>query len=220
MLNFEDLITAIRGLAARSPELTLAQAAPELGALARKEGARTVQFLDSSGQPLRLNTRLQNAVAKADSVSINVPWNSSPASPEAGSGAAPTLQSAAPVVPGPVSEPAGLSAARERFIVEFDRLERANSFMAAKYVIDSLIPRVGIPSPDAKQFLRDLVAAGIVETTRVPSRRNPEFQATRVQLNRTHAAVERVLGNGKSPDFQPIRIPGGPLSEDIISNRR
>ncbi|MGQ9652410.1 MAG: hypothetical protein ACUVXJ_20145 [Phycisphaerae bacterium] len=114
----------------------------------------------------------------------------------------------------------------ERFVREFDQRERTGGAMWAKYVVNTFLPELGMSPLEGKRFLRQIEAEGVISTTKVPSRNNPEFSATRFHLNRDHPMVKTVLEQakpiGRSIVRPLIKLPPGsePLSEQIIRERR
>lgn len=118
--------------------------------------------------------------------------------------------------------PAPLSPEVDRFIRDLDALERRspNSFVWIKFLIQERIPQLGIPASEANAFLNRLLQEGVVMTRKVPNPNRPEFPSTSVMLNRDHPAVKRLLVQNEPRRFQPIRISGPLISEDIIRDRR
>ena len=98
--------------------------------------------------------------------------------------------------------------------------------MWAKHVVNDFLPELGLPPAEAKRFLSQLESKGVIETTRVPSRNNPEFLATRFHLNRDHPQVKAVLQPGPADAVgsarRRIKLPPGaePVSETLIRERR
>jgi len=225
------LVSHIKSLASANGNLRLTQAEEELRAVL---SAVDVEFLDEHREKLHRRYHLGNAVREARFVRVCFELNP-PAAGESssevlsGSGEGGVMESNARELrppERPASPPNGPGGERERlgmirFIREFDRCERQNPFMWAGFVIKQLLPGLGIEGPQAKQFLRRLEAGGIVTTVKEPNPRNPEHPTTRVKLNRNHSLVREALNeNARLHGFRPIKIPGGPLSEDIIRDRR
>lgn len=107
-----------------------------------------------------------------------------------------------------------------KFVRAFARLENVNNFMWIGYVLKTLLPELGLTGIEAREFFARLEADGVVTTSKRPNPAKPDFPATTVQLNRNHPFVKQTLQNGKPQTFQPVKIPGGPLSDDIIQDRR
>ncbi len=108
----------------------------------------------------------------------------------------------------------------DRVIRELDRLERRRDFIWIGYVAKTLLPNMGFDENQARELLNFASDAGIIVLTKTPNPNNPEFPSTTIKLNRQHPVVHRALGSGRPPAFRPIKIRGGPLSEDIIRDRR
>lgn len=79
---------------------------------------------------------------------------------------------------------------------------------------------MGFDEQQARELLNYVSDEGIIIKMKTPNPKKPEFPSTTIKLNRQHPVVHRVLGNGHSEKFRPIKITGGPLSEDIIRDRR
>jgi hypothetical protein len=111
---------------------------------------------------------------------------------------------------------------QDRVIRELDLQERRRDFVWMGYVAKELLPGLGVAAQEAHAVLQRMIGEGIINTTKHPNPKNPEYPATGVKLNREHPLVKRVLGNGKSgPSRFPLgRIQGEPLSETIIRERR
>jgi hypothetical protein len=108
---------------------------------------------------------------------------------------------------------------QERFIRDLDILERRNAFTWIKFIMNERLPQIGIPAAESRQFIDQLLHDGVIVTKKLPNPNNPDFPSTVVALNRTHPVVQQILNGGRGT-FEPIEMPGGPLSDDIIRDRR
>lgn len=97
---------------------------------------------------------------------------------------------------------------RERFVREFDRLEHDHEFMWAGFIVKQMLPHMGMLVDEAKQFLDDLQADGMVQMVKVPNPKNPEYPATGVRLNHDHPLVKELLEAAEQPAQQN---PGEPV---------
>ena len=98
--------------------------------------------------------------------------------------------------------------------------------MWAKHVVNEFLPELGLPPVEGKRFLSRLESEGVIATTKVRSRNNPDFLATRFHLNRDHPQVKAVLQPGQADAVgsarRRIKLPPGaePVSETLIRERR
>ena len=228
-MNASLIVRHVKALAQTTGNLELARAAEMLCA---ELDAVEVKIQDQLRDDLHGGTLFQNAVERGRYLVVRYELNAA-----AGQAA---LQAPPPPPgnpePGPAdlqrevemkssgeqgsTNPPGTANGREAFIREFDKRERANRFMWAGFVVNELLPQLGFVGAEAKRFLKRLEAEGIVATVKEPNPRNPDFPTTRVLLNREHPVVRQVLSGGPLERFRPIDIAGGPLSEDIIRDRR
>lgn len=84
------------------------------------------------------------------------------------------------------------------FVREFARLEQTHDFMWAGYIVKEMLPSIGIQTAEAREFLDELQAQGIVTVRKIPNPRNPDHPASAVHLEREHEVVQQTLG----PDEQ------------------
>lgn len=94
------------------------------------------------------------------------------------------------------------------FIRALDRAERDPhmSFVSLKYFRDQYLAKVGLVW--ARDFdltravIQDATDQGLLELSKVPNPRQPEFPVTTIRLARVHERVRRVLGEGTT---RPVR---------------
>lgn len=79
------------------------------------------------------------------------------------------------------------------FIRELHRLFQTHDFMWAGYIVKELLPRIGMSTQEARQFLDEVNADGIVSVSKVPNPRNPDHPASGVALNLEHELVQEAL---------------------------
>lgn len=130
--------------------------------------------------------------------------------------------SRSPTEPDPSGQPV-VEPTAARLIRELDILEqkRPGSFVWVGYVLKELLPAVGLVELEAKTFLDRLQREGVLLLSKVPNRKNPEFPATRVLLNREHPVVRSALNRARAvADFDPVPIRGEPASATLIRERR
>jgi hypothetical protein len=113
-------------------------------------------------------------------------------------------------------------------------LDRAESrpgwnFVPLKKFRDEILPlepRELIPSLRTDVEQRHMLESGIEQrlilTGKVPNPRSPQFPVTIIRLNRLMPEVRVALGQAArlDSDFQPVEIPGEPLSATILRERR
>ncbi|MCG3126968.1 MAG: hypothetical protein CHACPFDD_01823 [Phycisphaerae bacterium] len=181
-----------------------------------------VDFVDAWGQRLAPQTALINALPDLAKVRVSVVHKLDFAIDAAlvlrSLGNEESVSAKSEHAP-PSAEPVA-EALIANFVRSFARLENVNDFMWIGYVLKTLLPEMGLSGTEAREFFARLEADGIVTTAKRPNPAKPDFPATTVQLNRNHPTVKQTLQNGKPRTFQPVKIPGGPLSDDIINDRR
>jgi hypothetical protein len=114
---------------------------------------------------------------------------------------------------------------RERIVLELDRAESdpRRSFVAWKWFRDKYLPSRGLIAAEAdiQADLDSLVRAGWIVTDRVPNPTNPAFPTATIRLDRKHPQVRAILDSvGPRARFQPIDLPGEPLSKTVMDERR
>lgn len=183
-----------------------------------------LELQDANGSRIQENTLVRNAVAKVRDggfVNARVPAGAEPAY----ANVEPYSADQPPLIGAPAEGRLSSRPETDRFIREFASRERTSGAMWAKHVVNELLPELGFPPLEAKRLLRELESEGLVTTTKVPSRNNPEFLATRFHLNRDHPRVKAVLEAQDVPRGRNrplIKLPPGSesLSEQLIRERR
>jgi hypothetical protein len=82
------------------------------------------------------------------------------------------------------------------FVLLLNRLEGNLPFVSLKYLKNSVLtPAHGCDnSTDSKaNFIREAIRLKFIETRKIPNPRNPHYDTTTCQLNRTHPEVRRIL---------------------------
>lgn len=223
-----SLVSYLQSLAQSNPGARLSQVK---SAFCEHFGLIDVEFQDADGKRVPENTQVLNAVPRACFVRLTIPCTAPHIVTAVVERADSPGESA---VPGPRPQApegtplAGSSPENEHleiFVRQFDQRERSSGQMWAKYVVNTLLPDIGLAPIEGKRFLRRLEAEGLIRTTKVPSRDNPAFSATRFHLNREHPRVQAILEGGRQtgPRIRPlIKLPPGSelVSETLIRERR
>jgi hypothetical protein len=126
------------------------------------------------------------------------------------------------------SAEADLLGALNALVVALDRAESKPgwNFVPLKKFRDEILPAEALSSmrtdADRQNVLRSAIEKKLILVARVPNPKAPEFPVTTIRLNRLMPEVQRVLGQGESPelDFRPVEIRGEPLSSTILRERR
>lgn len=120
----------------------------------------------------------------------------------------------------------------ERVIQELDRQECRRDFVRAEFVAKNLIPGLGmgLDERQSQELFNAMVRDGIIMLDKMRNPKNPDHPTTSALLNREHPQVQRTLADSDEPprgDWSerlrrnpPVKIGGGPLSNDIIRDRR
>jgi hypothetical protein len=91
---------------------------------------------------------------------------------------------------------------------------------------DEILAAESLPSirtdVERQNVLRSAIEKKFVLLGKVANPKAPEFPVTTIRLNRMLPEVQRILGQGESPDmdFRPVEIRGEPLSTTILRERR
>jgi len=99
-------------------------------------------------------------------------------------------------------------------------------FVALKRFRDGFLPTLGYgwaAQPiERGTVIREAIEREFFLTRKIPNPRNPDFPVTAITLNRQHPQVQAVLyGSSEADsDFEPLEIPGEPLSATILRERR
>jgi hypothetical protein len=104
-----------------------------------------------------------------------------------------------------------------RKLAEMERTSRGG-FVWLGFVLNDVLPQMGFGKEDARRFIHDLDTKGLVIISKVPSPKNPEYQASRIQVNSAHPEVNALL-EPSSADFTPIPVRGEPVSRTILQDR-
>jgi len=181
-----------------------------------------VSLVDKSGRKKRKNASADNWSPDLGDVRINfVPDSSGTNVAEAQQGEKPSKEAPSAridaIAPDPISD----------LLRALDRVEsRPNyQFVALKRFRDVDLPAESfdwVQSETRRQSnLRDAIERRLILTNKVPNPKSPQFPVTAIHLNRLHPEVQRILGQQVSDsDFDPIDLPGEPLSATILRERR
>jgi hypothetical protein len=98
-------------------------------------------------------------------------------------------------------------------------------FVALKWFRDTYLPYQGFQwadGPENRQLaLKKAIEMNWVLTAKVANPRSPEFPVTTIKTNRHLPAVVKILEQSDvTATFLPITIPGGPLSDTVLRERR
>lgn len=106
----------------------------------------------------------------------------------------------------------------DELIQLLSKVESIRPFVALKWFRDEALVNEGSLQSDTTRqaILSQAIESGIVLTAKVPNPKAPLYPTTSVRLNRSHPTVQRTLGRRR---FQPIEIPGEPLSATILRDR-
>lgn len=181
-------------------------------------GAVEVKFLDDDDHQLHGRTLLKNATQQAQYVTICFEYQGPTSTPPDNASAPPST----PQVRSPKEGNAefdGSDDAPKRFIRELHRLQANREFMWAGFVVKELLPQMGFVGPEARQFLSELEADGIVMITKEPNPNNPDHPTACVRLNADHPQVKAALERS-SGERTRIRVRGEPVSQTLIRERR
>lgn len=109
---------------------------------------------------------------------------------------------------------------QDYLIRDLARREDRHGPMKAGFFIRDLMPRLGFEPSQAKQILARLEAQSLVSTRPVENPNDADHPTTLIDLNRDHPTVRQVLGGDRSEGLKPVKLPGPPLSDDIVRERR
>jgi hypothetical protein len=97
-------------------------------------------------------------------------------------------------------------------------------FVALKWFRDTYLPHQGFQWAEVPEnrhlALKKAIEMNWILTAKVANPRNPEFPVTTIKTNRHLPVVIKLLEQSDGAAFVPITIPGGPLSETVLSGRR
>lgn len=220
----------------RSSLVELAELEPGINIKATKRilsatwNPNEIEILDENGEPIHGLTHLSNALGQRFTVRVVFeadyePEDVSPRviedrsekeddaiSPEQHGASAEVLASSRKETVDPIVE---------RVITSLAAQERRRDFIWAGFVVNDLLPGLGAEKREAQVLFDRMVDDGIISLSKTPNPNNPDFPSTRVQLNRDHPDVQRVLSkNGRTRSFEPVAIRGEPLSTTIKRERR
>ena len=129
-------------------------------------------------------------------------------------------------------EESGADAGIRRFVRELDALQRQRDNRVTLEEIVEAMARAEVTPAGVAEILRATYYEGIAHTGTSPNPADYNRPLILLWLNREHAIVRAVLANEPLPkkppyipdpctrNFQPIKIDGPPLSDDIIRDRR
>jgi hypothetical protein len=99
-------------------------------------------------------------------------------------------------------------------------------FVSLKWFRDTYLPRQGYSwaaAPDERQrVLVNAIERRWILTSRVPNPKNPQYPVTAIKINRPLPEVRGILDQepGFRSTFDPIAMPGEPLSQTVLRDRR
>jgi len=220
----------------RSSLLKLAEIKPGINVKSAKQllaatwNAGEIEILDENGEPIHGRTRLSNALARPFTLRVvcEVEYEPEDTSPglikdenEEDDDAISTEQHGTPAEVLASSHLETVDPIVERVIASLAAQERRRDFIWAGFVVNDLLPGLGAEMREAQVLFDRMVDDGIISLSKTPNPNNPDFPSTRVQLNRDHPDVQRVLSkNGRAKGFEPVAIRGDPLSTTIKRERR
>jgi len=216
---FQDYIQrALSDLAKSDPQLNVKHVRKILEAMLRAE---SVEFKGADGKDVHGRTLLQNLLDDRFKLTLSVGYEPKPGDSDHGNGPEDDFPSAPP------SRGAVEGAEMQddprfvRFIRELDKLERARRFVWIGYLAKEKLPELGFSNDEVNDVLDRAVADGIITLGKVPNPKNPDFPATRVELERSHPQVASILRNrnGRAAYRRP-KVRGEPVSETLIRERR
>ena len=110
----------------------------------------------------------------------------------------------------------------EAIIRTLSSAEERLEFVALSFFRDRLIPEATDLSPSAAATaIHESIKDGLLLTDRIENPRNAKRPTTTVRLNRAHPMVQALAPEvAVSRHFEPIAMPGGPLSTTVSENRR
>jgi hypothetical protein len=201
--------------------------------LAEQLGVSDLQLQDSNQHPIHGRTLFRNALEIAANAQITLPLqprSSLPqlagdvvASPPRLPNGTATASAGSDADTRPLAASAPAEVNEEALIREFDRLERKKGPIWAGFIVNDFLPGLGLGRAESKGFLTRLEIRGLVLVIKQPNPKDPSHPTSYIRLNRENAAVKAALSlqaADRSPRFNPIKIAGGPLSDDIIRDRR
>lgn len=200
-------------------------------------GADSVDIVTSDGRPIHGRTLLENALAEVESLQLRVTFNVAPEGEFASVARAESAhlppegreprESGTPAEDGDVDADAPppsphIAPVVERAIRELAGRERTRDFIWAGFVVNELLPRLGVDKREAQELFDRMVDEGILALRKRPNPNNPDFPTTTVELVRSNEVVQQVLrteANGRRR-FEPVPIRGEPASETTVRERR
>lgn len=210
----EDLSRAISERVASLGTLSLKEAEVRL---AEELGFDDLELLDSSQRPIHGRTLFKNALETASSIQV-VCQLRDPSFKGVGTRQVPELDGSS----SGLNRKEPINGSFANLVRELDRIERKGAIWAG-FLVREFLPGLGIPAHETRQLVRDLEREGVILTSKRPNPNNPDHPTTFVQLNREHSRVKAVLEAAqerRNESFRPIAIQGGPVSDDIVRDRR
>lgn len=105
-----------------------------------------------------------------------------------------------------------------------DVVERQpRKFTSWTWLRDQYLPSHGwtLSKEQTQLAIERATASGVLTTRKVPNPKQPDYPVTSLELNREHPIVRETLGaTGLATRFQPVRLPGVPLSDIVLQDRR
>lgn len=202
--------------------LTLSAAAARLAAELDLDALR---FLDANRRALPGQTLYRNALhdAVVVEITLRIPPNEGVApTPDARPSLSVSTQTDRPL---PAPPPDLQDDLLRRVVLELARRDQQGRPMWIGYVLQTLLPQLGVSGPEASAFYRQLESEGLVVSRKVPNPKNPQFPSTMVALNREHPRIRSMLNEHRDTGdtrggFARVRVRGEPVSETLIRERR
>lgn len=108
-----------------------------------------------------------------------------------------------------------------RLLDEVERQPR--KFTSWTWFRDQHLPKQGWnqSKEQIQQVIVRATVSGVLKTSKVKNPKQPDYPVTSIELDREHPLVRRVLNQtGVASRFEPVSLPGVPLSETVREDRR
>lgn len=126
----------------------------------------------------------------------------------------------------PSSMPSGeldFAEATDQLLDQVMRAEQMRPFVGLKWFRDQFLPQAGYEwARDPRwrsSLLRHATNQRLVLTSHVPNPNQPLHPVTAIRVNRRHSRFQSEAP-GRTTEFRPIPIRGGPISDTVLSDRR
>ena len=122
---------------------------------------------------------------------------------------------------GAPAAPAALNVT-EAIIRTLSGAEERLEFVALSFLRDTLIPEAtSLSAGAAAMAIHESIRDGLLLTDRIENPRNAKRPTTTVRLNRAHPMVQELAPDvAVARHFEPIAMPGAPLSSTVSEDRR